>query len=60
MSGGHKRILHRLKNCCCTGRKLVPAAMGHVAMVDGGMEEELRGCAAPLLNIAFFFNMKIL
>lgn len=34
---------------------MVPAAMGYVAMGDGGMEEELSGCAALLLNIAWFF-----
>jgi len=56
VSRGHKHALHRLKHCCCTGRKPVLAVVGHVAMGDGGMEEESRGCVALLLNIAFFVS----
>lgn len=60
VSRDHKHILHRLKSCCFVWRKLVPAAMGHVAMGDEGMEEELRGCAALLLNFSYFFNINFL
>lgn len=63
MSRGHK-ILRGLKNCCCTETKVVPAAVGRVAEVDIGMEEELSGCAELLLNIAYLFTcenlMKVL